>query len=260
MDEQRSAAIPDFPSISTAAVASSEPQMRGRGTIARWRLAIYLLAFSFIAAYLDGLAARKWRKSAQPSQEVIGGLAVVATDLDMGEVGEEKCFAWQLPIRNVSAGRIEIHDFIQTCDCIDTIKPRHLSIAPGETAIIDLTLDLTHRTYSELGKACRPFSVEIWPVLNPKTRPGLGWKMYGTIVSRVTLDKLSIHFGERPVHGGRPVTQKVVATVHVPCQRLEVIVKPEVVTATIKRWEDNPDRFEITIHREPRLAARQFPD
>src|SRR5579875_1916054 len=112
----------------------------------RWLIAIGFLGASFGGAYWAGLAARNAEQL--PPMEVIEGLAVAAADLDLGEVWEEKDIAWRLPIRNQTEGRIEIHDLVQTCGCTD-IKPRRLSIAAGETATVDLTLDLTHRTYSD---------------------------------------------------------------------------------------------------------------
>ncbi len=221
----------------------------------RWLLAIVVLGLSFGVAYWAGLAAR--RANQPPPMEVIDGLAIAAADLDMGEVWEETGIVWRLPIHNQTTRHIEIHELQQTCGCTD-IKPRRLTIAAGETATLELTLDLTHRTYSDFGLARRPFSVVLYPVLNPKTRPRLGWKLQGTIVSRVTLDKLTIDFGERPVHGGTPVTQKVRATVHVPCQRLDAMVKHEVATATVIPHEEDNSKFEIVLAANPDLPPGKF--
>ncbi len=221
----------------------------------RWLIAIGFLGASFGGAYWAGLAARNAKQL--PPMEVIEGLAVAAADLDLGEVWEEKDIAWRLPIRNQTEGRIEIHDLVQTCGCTD-IKPRRLSIAAGETATVDLTLDLTHRTYSDHGRSRRPFEVMFFPALDPKSRPRLGWKLHGTIVSRVTLDKLAIDFGERPVHGETPVTQKVMATVHVSCQRLEATVKPEAATVTINQQEDDKTKYEIVLATNPDLLPGKF--
>lgn len=222
---------------------------------ARWLLAIVILGVSFGAAYWTGLAARNAKQP--PPMEVIEGLAVAAADLDLGEVWEEKGIAWRLPIHNVNPSRIEIQDLLQTCGCTE-IQPRRVSIAAGETASIDLTLDLTHRTYSEWEQARRPFEVMISPVLNPKSRPRLGWKLHGTIVSRVTLDKLAIDFGERPIHGGTPITQTVLATVHVPCERLETVVKPEVAAVTVIPQKDDKTKFEINLTVNPDLLPGKF--
>lgn len=222
---------------------------------ARWLLAILILGLSFAVAYWAGMVARKANPAA--SIEVVEGLAIAAADLDLGEVWEERGVAWRLPIRNVSAGRIEIHDFIQTCACTD-IKPRRLSLAAGETATIDLALDLTHRSYSESGQSRRPFSVVIYPVLKPKARPRLGWKLHGTIVSRITLDTLAVDFGERPIHGETPATQKVLATVHVPCQHLEVVVNPEVATAKVSPYQGDESRFKFNLAINSDLSPGNF--
>jgi len=92
----------------------------------RWRIAIPVLCLSFGAAYWVGLAERKAKQP--PPMEVVEGLAVAAVDLDLSEVWEEQGIAWRLSIRNQTARRIEIHEFIQTCGCTE-IKPRRLSIA-----------------------------------------------------------------------------------------------------------------------------------
>jgi hypothetical protein len=221
----------------------------------RWLLAIGVLGLSFGLACWAGLAARQANQP--PPMEVIDGLAVAPADLDMGEVWEEKGIAWRLPIHNQSTRHIEIHDLQQTCGCTD-IKPRRLSIVPGETTTIDLAFDLTHRTYSEFGQARRDFSVVLYPVLDPKSRPRVGWKLHGTIVSRVTLDPLAVDFGERPVHGETPVTQKVMATVHVPCQRLEAVVKSEVATVQFVPEKEDKSRFEIVLAANPDLPPGKF--
>src|SRR5581483_2768328 len=111
----------------------------------RWLLAIVVLGLSFGVAYWAGLAARQANQP--PPMGVIYVLAIAAADLDMGEVWEETGIVWRLPIHNQTTRHIEIHELQQTCGCTD-IKPRRLTIAAGETATLELTLDLTHRTYS----------------------------------------------------------------------------------------------------------------
>jgi hypothetical protein len=221
----------------------------------RWLLAIAILGVSFVAAYWGGTAAREWRKP--PPVEVVEGLAIPAADLDMGEVWEAKGIAWRLPIHNQTAATVEIHDLLASCGCT-SIEPRKLSISAGETATINLQLDLTHRTYSDAGLAERPFAVMLRPVIGAGQPRGPAWKLHGTIKSRVTVDPLAVDFGERPVHGQTPVTQKIVAAVHLPCRDLEVMVEPKVATATIHRRSDDETTFDIVLAANPNLPPGEF--
>lgn len=131
-------------------------------------------------------------------------------------------------------------------------------LQPGEAATIRVTLDLTHRSYRESGVARRPFAVSLRPLTRNAKPRGAGWRLHGTIQSRITLDTPTIHFGERTIHGQTPVTQKVVATVHVPCERLEVAIGPAVASATVKQREDDEKRFEITIAANSSLSPGHF--
>ena len=113
----------------------------------RWLLAIAILGFSFLIAYLGGWAARYLRGSEQPTT-VIDELAVANSDLDMGEVWEAKNFVWRLPIHNLSSRTIEIRKFETSCGCT-AVEPSSISILPGETAMVNLKIDLTHRLAGE---------------------------------------------------------------------------------------------------------------
>lgn len=222
---------------------------------ARWLTAVAILGISFGLAYWGGLFARKWR---QPSdQAVVEGLMVPVANLDIGEVWEEKDFVWELPIRNLARDTIEIRKFANSCSCT-AIEPPRLTIQPGETATVKLTIDLTHRSYAESGLVQRPFTLSVHPITRQTRHNGSGWQIHGTIRSRVTLEAKSLHFGDQPVRGQPTVTRQVLATVHVPCQGLKVTVNPLVATATVNRREDDPKRFEITIAVNPELPPGNF--
>jgi hypothetical protein len=53
---------------------------------------------------------------------------------------------------------------------------------------------------------------------------GPGWKLTGTVKSRVTLDSLAIYFGESPVEGQTPAPRTVIATTHLPAEGLTATV------------------------------------
>src|SRR5262249_23024720 len=75
---------------------------------------------------------------------------------------------------------------------------------------------------------------------------------------RVTLDALTVHFGETPVHNQPAVTQKVLATLQVPAEHLEVTVNPPVATIEVKRRTDPPEQVEVLIRPHPTLAPGPF--
>src|SRR5581483_8905767 len=99
--------------------------------VARWLVGIAVIGCSFAAAYLGGSAARIWSQP-RDSGEVIEGLEIARADLEKGEVWEAKDYACQLPIRNRTQNSIGVRDFATSCGCI-AVKPRSLSIPPGET-------------------------------------------------------------------------------------------------------------------------------
>lgn len=222
---------------------------------ARWLMAAVILGLSAGLASWAGLYARKWW---QPTdQGVVEGLMIPTANLDIGEVWEEKDFVWQLPIRNVTRDTIEIRKFITSCGCT-AIDPPKLTIQPNQTAIVKATIDLTHRSYAEAGLSERPLGISLHPITS-RSRPGeRGWQVHGTVHSRVTLDAKSVHFGEEPVRGQAAVKRRVLATVHVPCQDLEAKANPLVATASVKRRESDPSRFEITIAVNPEMLPGNF--
>lgn len=223
--------------------------------LARWIKATAVLVLSAGLACVGGLYARKWR---QPTDQVaVEGLMIPASNLDFGEVWEEKDFGWQLPIRNVTGDTIEIRKFTTSCGCT-AINPPKLFIQPGETTTVQLTIDLTHRSSAETGIALRPLTISVNPITPRSRSGGLGWQLHGTVRSRVTLDPKTVHFGDQPARGQPAVTRQVLATVHVPCQDLKVTVNPHIATATVERRQSDPAQFEITIAVNPELPPGNF--
>jgi hypothetical protein len=222
----------------------------------RGLLVIAFICISFGAAYWVGTAARS-RNQSQESEVVIAGLEVARADLEAGEIWEQKDFVWRLPIRNRTEHSIEVRDIQTSCGCF-AIEPRSLSIPPGETAALKLTIDLTNRTPAEYGVDRRPFALSIRPItVGDIPSRGVVWKLTGTVRSRVTLDVQNVHFGEQPVRGQAAVTRCVQAKTHVPCQRLEVTVEPAIAKATVKAREEK-GILEILISPNPDLPAGPF--
>ncbi len=228
----------------------------------RNRIQLVLLAVvlvgSGLRAYQLALATAKPRDAEVPSGDfVVNGLAVSAVSLDMDVVWEDKDVPWQLPIRNRTANTVHIKDFVVSCGCV-TIEPRSLSIAAGETATLQLRFDVTHRAPVEIGLDRRQFHQELRPVFRDIGVSRSGWLMRGIVRSRVTLDTAFVQFGEEPVQDQPPASRKLVATVHVPAERLEATVDPPMATVEVIRRTSSPARFDLSVTPQPALPPGSF--
>jgi hypothetical protein len=189
--------------------------------------------------------------------QLIAGLAVDRSLLNIGEVWEESDFDYELPIQNRTSVDVTILDFSVSCGCLK-VEPRSLAISPGMTEVVRIKLDLTARSHGEIGLARRSLGIEITPILKSGWPRGSGWKLQGVIKSRITLDMLSLHFGETIVDGQPPIPRKVIATVHVPTMGLEAIVGTKSVDVQVSRRTQDPDQFEVVVTPQPSLAPGPF--
>lgn len=131
-------------------------------------------------------------------------------------------------------------------------------IPVGKTEYVTFTLDLTYRVPGVIGLVEREFTVQIVPVFERGMSRGQGWNLHGIAKSRLTLDTLSVDFGEAPVKGQRPIPRKVLATVHVPFDRLKVATDPNVATVNVERYKGRANTFEFTVSWNPSLPVGPF--
>jgi hypothetical protein len=192
-----------------------------------------------------------------PEFQEIKGLAVKLRDLDLGTVWEDDDLHYQLPIENRTSSDIRVVDFIPSCWCLD-VKPRSIVVPAWKTKLVDLALDLTHRVPGEIGLAEREFKVEITPVFESGMHHGPGWRLHGISKSRITLDTLSVDFGEAPVRGKTPVQRKVLATVHLPVDRLDVTTDPSVAKVKVERHKTSANTFELAVFWNASLPVGPF--
>jgi hypothetical protein len=227
----------------------------------RTLLTIAFLILAFAGAYWVGAAIQRTPHQQQlppTSLHTVEGLAVADADLKVGEVWEQKEFVCRLPIHNHTGEDIEVLDFIKSCSCTQ-VEPRSLTIPAGGEATVRLKIDLAQRSVAELGQAVRPFTIEVRPYLKKRKSPrDPGWVVEGTVKSRVTLDTKAVHFGERPVYGQPPVKQKVLATVHVPAEKLEATLDKKVATVEINRNTEDPSKYDVVLATEPSLLPGDF--
>jgi len=193
-----------------------------------------------------------------PIEQTISGLAISTASLDLGEVAEQTDCRLELPIHNLNDQPTEIIDFAVSCGCVEAVEPRTMTIGPGKTAMLRLKVNLAKRYPSERGLVNRPFEVEIRPIQKTPAPKQSGWRLHGTIKSRITLDTQWLDFGDAPVHGQSPVARKVIATVHVPGTSLAASIKPDIATVKVKAMDGSNDQFELVVTPHPTLPVGPF--
>jgi hypothetical protein len=123
---------------------------------------------------------------------------------------------------------------------------------------VRVRLDLTPRGGAEIGLVERPFAVDVRPRIKGGLSCGPGWQLHGLIASRVTLDAISLHFGDTPVHGQPAFVRPVAGRVHIPDAQPVVTVTPDLVTVQLTTDAAVPGRFELAIAPRPTLAPGPF--
>ena len=123
--------------------------------------------------------------------------------LDLGDVVEQSEYFHELTIRNQGDREADLVDLYPSCGCL-AVEPSKLKIPPHGTAGIRLKLDLTPLTREQRRMASRPLAVAIWPIRKGQASREAGWQLSGTIHSRVTLDVLTLEFGDEPICGQTP--------------------------------------------------------
>jgi hypothetical protein len=182
-----------------------------------------------------------------PTETECQGLVVAASDLDLGDLWDCNEFVRNVAIHNPANSDKSIKDFVTSCLCT-AVEPRSLTVPAAGTATVQVRIDPNHRSPDEVGLAVRPFALEITPITSTSRPHEAGWKFHGVFKSRVTLNALSVHFGETVVKDAVPPTRKAVAIVHVPMQHLDAKVEPAGVAAVkVVPNPDQPDRVEIHI-------------
>jgi hypothetical protein len=182
-----------------------------------------------------------------PQDEVIQGLSVALSALDLGEVWEEPKHRVRLPIRNLTIERIHIKKFSTSCDCFE-VAPLSLDLAPGEESVVEVTLDLTRRSPREVGLVQRSLGAEIGPVLDASTkRAEKFWQFRGTVKSALTLHGRAIEFEEfaESMRTAEPVALRM--TAHPTVMSVEVKSEPPLVAVQVRRSEEDPGRIDLIV-------------
>ncbi len=192
-----------------------------------------------------------------PKYQVIDGLAIENAALELGDIWEQPESFHELTIHNQSETTAEISDLLPSCGCL-SVQPRTMKIPPHGSAAIRLQLDLTAKTNSQRQTPSRSFAVTIWPRRKGMPDRKEGWNLSATINSRITLDVLSLEFGDEPIRGQPPLSRTVIARVHVPNARLQAKAVPEIVTVAVCPRGGMEGEYALRIAPKPTLAVGMF--
>src|SRR5207249_12256354 len=163
-----------------------------------------------------------------------------------------------LPVENATGATVKVLDFVRSCGCLE-VSPRNLQILPGDTANVRVSLDLTQqRGIDHLGSPIRSFKVQLAPILNMKAWPDKAWTIHATVRSRVTLNKFGVNFGDMTLFDATSHSQAVLATIHVPIDRVEPRVSPDVLKFKVKRSAPDANEYEILLAPRDDLPPGPF--
>jgi hypothetical protein len=93
------------------------------------------------------------------------------------------------------------------------VFPQQLTIAANSTATVQVSVDLTKRSESQIGLPSRMFVTQLFPaVLNHIRNKPLEVRF--RVASKITLNRLSLDFGDWNVSQLVPQSQSIIVTSH----------------------------------------------
>lgn len=96
---------------------------------------VLFLLFAGLGGFWYGSSSRSQRELPIPlPDQIIGGLAVSASDIDLGEMIESKNYTHTLPMRNMTSRPIAVKEFFVSCGCLRTY-PSTVTLGPGGTRL-----------------------------------------------------------------------------------------------------------------------------
>jgi hypothetical protein len=100
--------------------------------------------------------------------------------LNFGEAWEASAFALELPVTNQSGATVAVSEWAKSCLCL-SVDPPQLSLAPGETRPVRVTLDLAANLFDpRAGDPTREFETTLTAVSGDKP-VGPKWAIRGTV-------------------------------------------------------------------------------
>jgi hypothetical protein len=126
-------------------------------------------------------------------EQQINGLAVSAADLDFGEAWEDPEFVRELTIRNRNGHSVRIVKMHGGCECL-SVSPSAFDLGRGESRVVQVKVDLTHRYPYQFGVDRRELAVTVHPEFAGRGISAEAWKVRGVVKSRVSVDGRELAF------------------------------------------------------------------
>ena len=165
------------------------------------------------------------------------------TGTDIGEVWESLSSSATITIHNPTAASLVIPSFSTSCSCAGT-NPTSLTLPASGLAPVEVILNTTQRTWAEIGQSRRKLAVRVQPLASGIDLPPV--ELYGVVKSRVTLDKLELHFGDSVIAGQSPVTRTVAALRHVHGAEMTARIEPPIAAVTIEHTAAQSAKLHVT--------------
>jgi hypothetical protein len=232
--------------------------MGGTPTRTRSLKKIITLLLLLIGSAAVSAAFTSWPRSILRFSPSSQGLIVSEKYLHFGEVLEDDDFRWSLLIENPTQDTVEIERFTSSCDCL-AVMPEALTIAPGEKAKVQLTINLTvGAPRPEDDPAYKDVEVQIVPQISKPDWPvQRAWGIRGRVRRIVSLSPDRLNFETSPE--GKPLPSKIViATAHIPLERMDVSCSPVLGSVQVTRPEANSNVFRLAITPHSDLPPGHF--
>jgi hypothetical protein len=121
--------------------------------------------------------------------------------LDFGEVWCQRRFPWTLPLYNASPEPITITGLEASCACT-SVDGTPMTVRPGETAALQLQLDLQPKRPAEFSGGVLDFTVPIVPIVKESLPRTIIWQLQGRVRQYpVTLVPGTLDFGDSLIRG-----------------------------------------------------------
>ncbi|MFQ5730909.1 MAG: DUF1573 domain-containing protein [Planctomycetaceae bacterium] len=183
-----------------------------------------------------------------------GPIEIAAEQLDFGLVPVQKRFQWTVSLKNISDRTLRVTELAASCDCT-SIAPNAVSLAPGETEDIQLTLDLQPPISEGATRRIRPFSVNLTATIEGGRIPGRVWTISGQVRSPLKVSPSKVDFGESLVEGAPFKPMSVVVESHEPCSELAASCNDRRVALTVAKVDGLPNRFRVSVFPSTKLPV-----
>ncbi len=232
---------------------AGETNLLGKRNHESWRTrgwAVVLLLVACVAY---------WCGNAQPSSLPNAGLVVDDKYLNFGEAWQDSKFDWKLPIRNSAGETVVIEDFSTSCGCVRSIKPRSFMLEPGESQVVELTLDLTKGVSFAKGSWESATEAAIFPHIKGEPALQSGWTLTGRVRKSLHISPNTVSFADeliRTTPNKGFLTKKVRITTFESVDGLHASCEDNKAITNVLR--QGPKEFEVSITPQSNLSQGHF--